>query len=183
MKKRIFIAHWSDIVRRGLMSLAEETANVPCEFIVETPTQPAVPDADVYILDSGAFMHHLDFFLKRKERVAVVCNLEAGSDVCSGVVCFGLAASSQEIKRALSELLERSEENSNPQTRVDLSNREIEVLREIGRGKSFKEIADTLFISVNTVTTHRKNISAKLGIRTVSGLSVYAHLNNLVPPD
>ena len=61
-----------------------------------------------------------------------------------------------------------------------LSAREIEVLREIARGKTFKEIADALFISVNTVTTHRKNISTKLGIRSVSGLTVYAMMNGIV---
>ena len=43
-----------------------------------------------------------------------------------------------------------------------------------------KEIADSLNISVNTVLTHRKNISSKLGIRSVSGLSLYAMMNGII---
>jgi DNA-binding CsgD family transcriptional regulator len=40
-----------------------------------------------------------------------------------------------------------------------------------------------LFLSVHTVTTHRKNITKKLGIKTVSGLTVYALLNKIIKMD
>ena len=59
----------------------------------------------------------------------------------------------------------------------DLTQREIDVLKLVASGKINKEIADELQISINTVLTHRKNITAKLGIRSVSGLSVYAMMN------
>ena len=62
----------------------------------------------------------------------------------------------------------------------ELSSREIDVLKEIASGKIIKEIADSLNISVNTVLTHRKNISSKLGIRSVSGLSLYAMMNGII---
>jgi regulator of cell morphogenesis and NO signaling len=61
-----------------------------------------------------------------------------------------------------------------------LSDRELEVLREVVHGCINKEIADKLFISTHTVITHRKNITRKLGIRTVAGLTVYAILNNII---
>ena len=64
-----------------------------------------------------------------------------------------------------------------------LSDREVEVLRLIAMGYTNKNIGDKLFISTHTVISHRKNITAKLGIRTVSGLTVYAVLNKLVPRD
>lgn len=64
-----------------------------------------------------------------------------------------------------------------------LSIREIDVLREVAQGYSNKEIADRLFISINTVITHRKNITDKLGIKTISGLTVYALMNNLINPE
>ena len=45
---------------------------------------------------------------------------------------------------------------------------------------SNKEIADALCLSVNTVTTHRRNISAKLQIHSPAGLAIYAVVNKLV---
>jgi DNA-binding CsgD family transcriptional regulator len=63
------------------------------------------------------------------------------------------------------------------QTAPGLSQREVEVLRHIALGHLNKEIADALGISINTVLSHRKNTTAKLGIRSASGLSVYAMMN------
>ena len=65
-------------------------------------------------------------------------------------------------------------------THNELSKREIDVLKLIARGHINKEIADILHISFNTVLTHRKNITAKLGIKSVSGLSVYAMMNGYI---
>lgn len=61
-----------------------------------------------------------------------------------------------------------------------LSEREIEVLKLLVAGNSNKEIADKLFISTHTVITHRKNISQKTGIKSVSGLTIYAVVNNII---
>jgi len=47
-------------------------------------------------------------------------------------------------------------------------------------GLTNQEVAEKLFISVHTVMTHRKNITKKLGIKTVSGLTVYALLNKVI---
>ncbi len=47
---------------------------------------------------------------------------------------------------------------------------------------SNKEIADSLCISVHTVTTHRRNICAKLEIHSPAGLTIYAILNGLIDP-
>ncbi len=61
-----------------------------------------------------------------------------------------------------------------------LSHREIEVLTMVAQGFSNKQIADQLFISIHTVISHRKNITFKLGIKSIPGLTLYAALNNLV---
>ncbi|HLO91149.1 MAG TPA: LuxR C-terminal-related transcriptional regulator [Lentimicrobium sp.] len=55
-----------------------------------------------------------------------------------------------------------------------LSDRETEVLRLLVTGFSAKEIGDKLNISVNTVISHRKNISHKTGIKSLAGLTIYA---------
>ena len=64
-----------------------------------------------------------------------------------------------------------------------LSQREDDILKHVAYGLTNQEIADKLFLSVHTVTTHRKNITRKLGIKTVSGLTVYALMNKLVAPN
>ena len=62
----------------------------------------------------------------------------------------------------------------------ELSEREKEILVSVAQGLLNKEIADKHNISINTVITHRKNITRKTGIKTVAGLTVYAILNGFV---
>jgi DNA-binding NarL/FixJ family response regulator len=64
-----------------------------------------------------------------------------------------------------------------------LSKREKIILRHIALGYTNKEIGEKLFISTHTVVTHRKNITRKIGIKTVSGLTVYAIFNKIVGMD
>jgi DNA-binding NarL/FixJ family response regulator len=65
--------------------------------------------------------------------------------------------------------------------RAQLSKREQEVLQLIAEGKSTKEIAATLYVSVKTVETHRKQIMDKLGIHNIAGLTKYAIREGLTP--
>ena len=59
---------------------------------------------------------------------------------------------------------------SPPKPQVKLTTREKEILRLILEEQTTQEIADTLFISVNTVETHRKNLMSKAGARNLAGL-------------
>jgi regulator of cell morphogenesis and NO signaling len=62
----------------------------------------------------------------------------------------------------------------------ELSDREKDVLIQVVRGLSNKEIADVLCISTHTVISHRKNIARKLNIHSTAGLTIYAIVNKLV---
>ena len=62
----------------------------------------------------------------------------------------------------------------------ELSEREKDVLVQVVRGLSNKEIADVLCISTHTVISHRKNIARKLNIHSSAGLTIYAIVNKLV---
>ena len=61
-----------------------------------------------------------------------------------------------------------------------LSDREIEVMALIVQGYINKEIADKLNIGLATVITHRKNIMDKLGMKSVSALTIYAVMHGYV---
>jgi DNA-binding CsgD family transcriptional regulator len=65
----------------------------------------------------------------------------------------------------------------------DLTDREIEVLKQMVKGFANKEIADTLNISIHTVISHRKNITEKTGIKSLSGLTIYAITKKIIPLD
>jgi len=64
-----------------------------------------------------------------------------------------------------------------------LTPRQREVLRRIAEGRSTKEIAFDLGLSVKTVETHRAQIMERVGIRDVAGLVRYAMRTGLVPPE
>lgn len=64
-----------------------------------------------------------------------------------------------------------------------LSEREKDIIRCVAKGMTNKEIADHLYLSVHTVTTHRRNITAKLQIHTPAGLTIYAIVNGIVSLD
>ncbi len=61
-----------------------------------------------------------------------------------------------------------------------LTEREKEIIRCVARGLANKEIADELRLSIHTVTTYRRNISAKLRIHSTAGITIFAILHKLI---
>jgi len=80
------------------------------------------------------------------------------------------------LNQRLEEMIGGNTENESS----DLSEREKDILKEVALGLTNNDIADKLFISAHTVITHRKKITKKLGIKSVSGLTVYAIINGLI---
>ena len=91
-----------------------------------------------------------------------------------------LSDNKQKVANKIFNLINNNDDSSSQNESVDLSNREVDVLVCVAKGMTNKDISDMLNISVHTVITHRKNIVKKTGIKSVSGLTVYALLNNLV---
>ncbi len=81
----------------------------------------------------------------------------------------------ESIEQTISKLI-----SSDEGERVELSQREREIVKAVARGLSNKEVADTLSISTHTVTTHRRNIASKLEIHNPAGLTIYAIVNGLI---
>ena len=82
-----------------------------------------------------------------------------------------------DVTRNISDMVFKGVGGQNQET---LSEREKDVIIALVQGMANKEIADHLFISVNTVITHRRNIARKLQIHSPAGLTIYAIVNGLV---
>ncbi len=93
---------------------------------------------------------------------------------------MSIDAPSESLIKELDNLTKNRTDSAKTDEHNELSVREKEILVEVAKGLTNKEIADTLNISVHTVITHRKNISKKTGINSISGLTVYAIINKLV---
>lgn len=71
-------------------------------------------------------------------------------------------------------------EDSAPEGQLDLSERELEVLKLYAEGKSTREISEKLFISVKTVGTHKQHIFDKLGLKSNADMVKYAIKEGLI---
>ena len=87
--------------------------------------------------------------------------------------------SGEQIKSILEKAFS-SLNNPHSTAQQSLTEREIEVLKLLVEGNSNKEIAEKLSLSAHTVITHRKNITVKSGIKSVSGLTIYAVVKNII---
>lgn len=95
----------------------------------------------------------------------------------------------ENLEREISDKLIQTDDEASVTSVLDdkktdaLSLREKEIITCVAKGMTNKEIADTLNLSVNTVTTHRRNISNKLEIHSSAGLTIYAIVNKFVNVD
>ena len=138
------------------------------EATIVAPESNEVGDCGLYLVDAGTYASRPAFFLPRRGRTVIITDTPAAAPDC---IC-----SRQPLEDWLELLQRRIDGLSNVAAAApsELSQRERDVLALVASGLSNKAIADRLCISVNTVLTHRKNIVAKLGIRSISGLSLYA---------
>ena len=132
-------------------------------------------EPDIYFIDQETLVTNLGFFLPRKAKTVVLTHGEIAIDEMK---TLNVIAVENQLIDDLNDIfkVEKQEERASSA----LSAREVEVLRLIASGRINKEIAQELNISINTVLTHRKNLTAKLGIKSVSGLSFYAMMNGIV---
>ena len=153
----------STLCALGLKYILSEYFDINANIIADNST----PEAG----DTPArYCANLDFFIARRSRCIVTGTAEGMLDP---------AADESQIVDRLRQLL-KNHDNSQSGQAATLSQREVEVLRLVALGLINKEIADRLNISFNTVLSHRKNITAKLGIKSVPGLSVYAMMNGYI---
>ncbi|MEA1898998.1 MAG: LuxR C-terminal-related transcriptional regulator, partial [Bacteroidota bacterium] len=125
----------------------------------------------------------LEKYFPDKNKTAVLFLRNTGNSEKAKSVFFAslnLYQPKNELLKKLSKIIEsRMPAGKTSSKSSNLSEREKNILRHVAMGSTNKEIGEKLFISIHTVTTHRKNITQKLGIKTVSGLTVYSILNGI----
>ena len=175
----------SYLVRKGLISLLSRIQGVRIirEFATADTFQQYVKRQDIDFLvisqsvfdqSSAVFVSHPGLLertiLLKEESVSPLevynsIHLSEGKEMIIG-----------KIKR----LMDLHSSSLSTSSSSELTQREKTIVRHVSLGLTNKQIAEELFLSTHTVTTHRKNISSKLGIKSVSGLTVYAIVNNII---
>lgn len=152
------------------------------ELIDDTPDMYAH-----YFVSAQIYFEHTGFFLERRPKCIV---LSAGEQpLLNGVPTLNLWQPRDVLVKSIMQLRKHGHEMTHHPVTVqqgaerDLSPREIEVLVLLTKGLINKEIADKLNISLTTVISHRKNITEKLGIKSVSGLAIYAVMHGYIEAD
>ncbi|MBR5989346.1 MAG: response regulator transcription factor [Prevotella sp.] len=140
-----------------------------------------------YFAAMNIVLENKAFFTERRRKTIVLTLSLDGQSQLSEFHSLCINMPEPDLVRALLMLEQHAHghgENLPPMpdilTRKILSDREIEVMSLIVQGYINKEIADRLHIGLSTVITHRKNIMEKLGMKSVSALTIYAVMHGYV---
>ena len=138
-----------------------------------------------YFISAQVFADFNRYFQERKRKVMVLVS-SAHALLGADVHTLDTSQSEEELVRNILRLHSsghgHDHDRREPMERAEavLSSREREVLALLVRGCINKEIAERLNISINTVISHRRNITERLGIRSVSALTIYAVTHGVV---
>ncbi len=190
MTNRIIICEASEIITAGLATFVNSMADFDVVMRVDNPDSLSerilTSDANMLIINPnllGYTDRNLPIQLtKEHPRLLVVALVTTHIDPVllkpyNGII--EISDTKLKIINTLNQIVQSSERGEKSDD-VELSKREIDVLIAVAKGMMNKEIADQMNISIHTVISHRKNITRKTGIKSVSGLTVYALLNNLI---
>lgn len=185
---RILIAEPSYILRKGLVQIIEQLHELTEIEIVGSHLGLTEVlhhfSPDVIILNTSIAvavpMDEIKMHLPDPSKIIHLINTPLPPDSSAQQISI------YDSKLVLMEKLSRFIKPQNQEAREEseeLTTREKLVLKHVSLGQTNKEIAATLFISTHTVISHRKNITRKLDIKSVSGLTVYAILNGIIKMD
>lgn len=188
-KHKILLVEPSQIVRTGLSTMIERCkeytilSSLPDLTYFGTPKNESfdiiIINPDVISYNQRNDIRSLLSISNDKLIFAISYSPYDGNVMHQYDGCIYIYDSQEQINKKLKAAIENSKNNSKAKDN-ELSSRERSILTAVAQGKTNKEIAEEFNISIYTVVTHRKNISHKLGINTISGLTVYAILNKLI---
>ena len=189
MRNRVIICETSEIIANGLAEIINGMAQFDVVSRLDHPEHLSEKitalDATLLIINPTLLGFHNKDFLSQigKEHpqltlVALVTSCLDHSMLTPYAGVIEINDTRSKIISKMNEFAQSDATKSNDD--VELSKRETDVLVAVAKGMMNKEIADEMNISIHTVISHRKNITRKTGIKSVSGLTVYALLNNLI---
>lgn len=187
MSCRIFIIQNEDIIREGLTAILKR--NPLNEVVILDSADQLMKhvkersEKRVVFCPDDCFRHSAieEINKNRKIKLVFVSVRDNGFiDKNSGISTISIETGSREILEIVNSHFDDGEGVKKELTGEELTKREKEILRFVASGFSNKQIADKLYISIHTVITHRKNITEKTGIKSVSGLTVYAILKGII---
>ena len=192
MRNRVIICETSEIIANGLADIIDGMAQFDVVARIDSPERLSEKilsnDANVLVINPMLLGYQNKEFLfglgKEHPNLIAVALVTSCLDHSSLTPYNGVIEindSKSKIIDKLSEWVADKAPKKNDD--VELSKRETDVLIAVAKGLMNKEIADRMNISIHTVISHRKNITRKTGIKSVSGLTVYALLNNLINED
>ena len=189
MKNRVIICEASEMISIGLAEIIDGLAQFDVVARLDSPEHLSekivATDANLLIIDPALLGFHNKEFLsqlgKEHPQVVIIALMTTYLDHSMLTPYSGVIEINDTKLKIISKMneFEQSETAKNNDD-VELSKRETDVLVAVAKGMMNKEIADQMNISIHTVISHRKNITRKTGIKSVSGLTVYALLNNLI---
>ena len=140
-----------------------------------------------YFVAMNVVLEHKAFFLENRKKTIVLTLSRDTNSQLSEFHCLCINVPEPELVRSILAMEQHAHghgQNLPPMPKAlqqkILSDREIEVMSLIVQGYINKEIADKLNIGLSTVITHRKNIMDKLGMKSVSALTIYAVMHGYV---
>lgn len=189
--QRIIIIEPSTIVFAGLQSIIERMHIAESIYHVtelDTITKKlAQLRADIIIVNTAVFGFHKNLSIKsifkdctHASIIAFVSQYSDSQFLKQFDDIIDIYDDAQTISAKIRHIIEQDTIDITETDTTELSEREQEVLIAVVKGLINKEIASTLNISIHTVMSHRKNITRKTGIKSISGLTVYALFNNLI---
>ena len=189
MRNRVIICETSEIIANGLADIIDGMAQFDVVARIDSPEHLSErilsTDANVLVINPALLGYQNKEFLsdlgKEHPNLIAVALLTSCLDHSCLTPYIGVIEINDSKQKILNKFGEWGADN-NPKRNddVELSKRETDVLVAVAKGMMNKEIADQMNISIHTVISHRKNITRKTGIKSVSGLTVYALLNNLI---
>lgn len=142
-----------------------------------------------YFVSLNIMLENRGYFMEHRHKTIVLTPATSAESQPAGFHSICTSVPERQLAKSLMALEQSAHAHGHnlppmPQrTRCTLSDREVEVMALIVRGLINKEIADRLNIGLATVITHRRNIMEKLGVKSVSALTIYAVMNGYVDID